>query len=123
MPFALEDFKTECGNLASLSKIFYIKKYNIFDVPLEEIADKIKKIGLERDDCEIYQHVNRAVDTLNKYEALDFLHEYLDSDYIALDVKVDGNIIGKVEDVRDTGNNKISTLFFDNLLFTYYFIC
>ncbi len=80
MPFTLEDFKTECGNLASLSKIFYIKKYNIFDVPLEEIADKIKKIGIERDDCEIYQHVNRAVDTLNKYEALDFLHEYLDND-------------------------------------------
>ena len=33
--------------------------------------------------------------------------EYLDSDYIDLDVKVDGNIIGKVEDVRDTGNNKL----------------
>jgi len=33
--------------------------------------------------------------------------EYLDSDYIDLNVLVDGNIIGKVEDVRDTGNNKL----------------
>ena len=33
--------------------------------------------------------------------------EYLDSDYIDLNVLIDGNIIGKVEDVRDTGNNKL----------------
>ena len=33
--------------------------------------------------------------------------EYLDSDYIDLDVLVDGNIIGKVKDIKDSGNNKL----------------
>ena len=34
-------------------------------------------------------------------------NEYLDTDYIDLDVIVDNSIIGKVKDIRDTGNNKI----------------
>ena len=63
-PINLDDFKAKCANLSSLSKIFYIKKYNIFELPLEEIAEKIKKISVERNDVEIYQHVNRAVSTL-----------------------------------------------------------
>ena len=48
----------------------------------------------------LYVYVDRADLNLST-------DEYLDSDYIDLDVKVDGNIIGKVEDVRDTGNNKL----------------
>jgi len=76
----METFKNECANIASLSKIFYIKKYNIFEVPLEEICEKIHHISDERNDCEIYQHVAKAVDNLRRYEALDFLHKYLDDD-------------------------------------------
>ena len=34
-------------------------------------------------------------------------NEYLDTDYLDLNVLVDNNAIGKVKDVRDTGNNKI----------------
>ena len=48
----------------------------------------------------LYVYVDRADLNLST-------DEYLDSDYIDLDVKVDGNIIGKVEDVKDTGNNKL----------------
>ena len=77
-PIDLDDFKNKCANLSSLSKIFYIKKYNIFELPLEEISEKIHKISVERNDVEIYQHVNRAVSTINTYDALEFLHEYLD---------------------------------------------
>lgn len=34
-------------------------------------------------------------------------NEYLDSDYFDLDVIVDGNKIGNVIDIRDSGNNKL----------------
>ncbi len=78
-PVDMDRFKLECANLASLSKIFYIKKYNIFEVPLAEITDHIHKISEERNDSEIYQHINKTVSDLNKYDALEFLHEYLDS--------------------------------------------
>ncbi len=80
-PFSInmEQFKNECANLVSLSKIFYIKKYNIFELPIEEIAEKINRISEERNDCEIYQHINKTISDLNKYSAVEFLHEYLDS--------------------------------------------
>ena len=47
----------------------------------------------------LYVYVKREDLSLDK-------DEYLDSDYIDLDVIVDNNTIGKVIDIRDSGNNK-----------------
>ena len=47
----------------------------------------------------LYVYVKREDHSLDK-------DEYLDSDYIDLDVIVDNNTIGKVIDIRDSGNNK-----------------
>ena len=47
----------------------------------------------------LYVYVKREDLSLEK-------DEYLDSDYIDLDVIVDNNTIGKVIDIRDSGNNK-----------------
>ncbi len=79
--FDMDEFKNNCAKLSSLSKIFYLKKYNIFELPIEEVQAKIHKISDERNDVEIYQHVNKAVSTIKSYDALEFLHEYLDKGY------------------------------------------
>lgn len=47
----------------------------------------------------LYVYVKREDLSLEK-------DEYLDSDYIDLDVIIDNNTIGKVIDIRDSGNNK-----------------
>ena len=47
----------------------------------------------------LYVYVKREDLSLEK-------DEYLDSDYIDLDVIIDNNTVGKVIDIRDSGNNK-----------------
>ena len=73
--------KVKKGNisLASLSKIFYIKKYNIFELPLDEVYEKIKHISVDRGTASVYMSMKKTLDVFKKYECLDYLNYYLDN--------------------------------------------
>ncbi len=78
---SLNDFKAKLTKLNNLSRIFYLKKYNIFDVDLEEIKEKLEQIYDQRKTADVYQLVNKAVDQITKYDAEGFLDYYIEGDW------------------------------------------
>ena len=59
--------------------IFEALRMNIFRMPIDIVLDKLMSIDQEKKHFAFYLQITRCVDELQRYDALDFLHTYLDN--------------------------------------------